>query len=797
LIQPRRRESGAKSCLPPWVPWIGTIGWLAVAAGSAVGQSAPRLTGHFPQGGQRGTAVELTLYGENLAAARELLISGAPGLTGEVLAPPPARADLIFSGSGIAAEESAREGPLRIRVRIDPEAACEPRELRVGSPDGVSNPVNIYVDDFPETVEREPNDAPDGAFEIELPVIVSGAIARPAESDHLAFVGRKGERVLAEVLAQRIGSPLDGSLTLLDASGRELATVEDTLGADPLLDFTLPDDGRYLLRLRDIRFQGSPGHVYRFRIGFLPRLDGLFPMGGRRGERVEVELIGRNLPAGARKVLMIEPEAPLGSQEVRTRTEAGLSNPVPFVIGDLPERLEEEPNDDPQKATAIAPPITINGRLQEPGDRDAFRFRAEAGTRLVFEVEAGRLGAPLDGLLELMDAEGNVLARDDDAVAPDPRIEQAFEKGGEYTLVLSDLLKGGGSLYAYRLTVRPPEPDFSLTLTPDNPRVHRGGCGMIAFEVRRAAGFGGAVLVALAGLPEGVVAAPVLIPAGANRGLMTLQAGPTATIGHAALAAVGYGVLDGRRLSRSAQPRVGERTPREAFLTVTEPAPFGVEVVTLAAEVNQGSSADVEVRVERRGGFQGEIRLSAEGLPRGVSAGDVRLENSRSRATLRLQGGPDAEPGERSIFVLARATAGGRTYTQASAAFPLIVGEVPFVFRDLIPRLSLTAQPEGSRSAAGEAVLTIKADRRGWFNEPIAVRLEGLPEGVSAEPIVIERGQTEGTVTLAAGTKAPVDAPLEIRVLGEVELRNRRFTFRSDPITLTVSAPVVVAAGED
>ena len=56
--------------------------------------------------------------------------------------------------------------------------------------------------------------------------------------------------------------------------------------------------------------------------------------------------------------------------------------------------------------------MTINGRIDHPGDRDVFLIKG--GGRLVAEIHARRLGSPLDSVLTLTDADGNEIAFNDD-----------------------------------------------------------------------------------------------------------------------------------------------------------------------------------------------------------------------------------------------------------------------------------------------------------------------------------------------------------------------------------------------
>jgi hypothetical protein len=139
----------------------------------------------------------------------------------------------------------------------------------------VSNEVPFAVDTLPECFDREPNERADDAQLIELPVIINGRIDHPGDRDLFCFQGRAGQEIVAEVVARRLGSPLDSRLKLTDESGKELAANDDhedkgagltTHAADSWLMATLPDDGTYHLSLIDAQQAGGPEYSYRLRI---------------------------------------------------------------------------------------------------------------------------------------------------------------------------------------------------------------------------------------------------------------------------------------------------------------------------------------------------------------------------------------------------------------------------------------------------------------------------------------------------------------------------------------------------
>jgi hypothetical protein len=136
-------------------------------------------------------------------------------------------------------------------------------------------PLRGPADGLPEVLEKEPNDSPQTAQRVKLPVIVNGRIDRPGDRDVFAFEGRAGDRIVAEVYARRLASPLDSVLRLTDAAGRQLAFNDDhddkgagliTHQADSLISTTLPANGAYYVQVGDAQHNGGPEYAYRLRI---------------------------------------------------------------------------------------------------------------------------------------------------------------------------------------------------------------------------------------------------------------------------------------------------------------------------------------------------------------------------------------------------------------------------------------------------------------------------------------------------------------------------------------------------
>jgi len=153
----------------------------------------------------------------------------------------------------------------------------------------------------------------------------------------------------------------------------------------------------------------------------------------------------------------------VGVHRVRIHDEQEAASLHRFVVGTVPELAEAEPNDRPQEPQPISTlPVTINGVLEKAGDVDGYGVQLEAGQTLVAAVDAhGGPAAPLDAVLEVVDARGGYLARNLDARGLDPRIVFKATRSGRHVVRVygfpSDpnqtIGYSGGADHLYRLTL--------------------------------------------------------------------------------------------------------------------------------------------------------------------------------------------------------------------------------------------------------------------------------------------------------------------------------------------------------
>lgn len=174
--------------------------------------------------------------------------------------------------------------------------------------------------------------------------------------------------------------------------------------------------------------------------------------------------------------------ADFGERELRLVGRTGLTNPVVFQVGVLPEVREYENNDPDARSPLPAEPpfevpVTINGQIH-PGDVDRLRFAAKAGQRLVIRTHARRLVPFLadavpgwfEAAVAVRHTDGKVLAYADHyQFDPDPVLLFQPPADGQYVLEIRDTIYRGRDDFVYRVSIS--ESPFITAMAPVGVRV--------------------------------------------------------------------------------------------------------------------------------------------------------------------------------------------------------------------------------------------------------------------------------------------------------------------------------------
>ncbi|MBM4153923.1 MAG: hypothetical protein FJ221_02695 [Lentisphaerae bacterium] len=553
-----------------------------------------------------------------------------------------------------------------LTVTVAPGAPLGDREIRLRTSLGLTNPLKFQVGRVAEVSEKEPNDrAPEKAIEVAHPFVLNGQVT-PGDLDKFRFRAKKGERLvvaaaarsLVPYLADAVPGWFQATLSLRNAKGDEVAYADDNrFDPDPVIACTIPEDGDYVIEIKDSIFRGREDFVYRVTVGEVPYLSGVFPLGGRAGVQTTIDVMGWNLP---KKNLTLTPDGPTpGALPIAVDKGDRISNFVPFAIDTLPECLETESNDDLRTAQKVEFPMVINGRIGRAGDRDLFRFEGRGGETMVVEVTARRLHSPLDSIVRVFDATGKQLAFNDDfddkgagliTHQADSRVECVLPASGAYIVSVSDTQGKGDETYAYRCRISPRRPSFDLRVVPSSINLRAGAAAPLTVFAFRRDGFDGEIAVELQDAPKGFVLAGGRIPKGEDKVRLTLLPPPEGTNHAVRLKMQGVATILGREVRRPAVPSddmmqaffYRHLVPAETLLANVvsrgfRPPPPPRILADGPVRIPAGGTAPVRVLVPGRT-FVKNIQIELNEPPEGLTIEKVNWSEQNAEILLKADG---------------------------------------------------------------------------------------------------------------------------------------------------------------
>lgn len=714
----------------------------ACSLATTLAAAPPSVTKVTPLGIAPGQTSELTLNGSQLAGVTQL-----------------------WSTWGVSiAPTKAEDGSLSFSVELPNDAQLGLHAIRVISPDGASDLRLMLVDDLSSVGEGQGNNTPDSAQSISTSCAIDGHVDNLSR-DFYQFEVSADQRVSFEVLARRLGSPLDPSIILYDQQGHELAYADDSegLSGDCQLCHTFETAGTYIIELRDIRYAGGGGHFYRLRIGDFPCLNVPNPMGVQRGTQTRVDFAGMSVDDASPDIINVPANWPHAWYPVSSRRADGNSSGFSFVaVSDSVEFLEREPNNTGPQANSVTLGMGLNGRFNEHGDVDRFTFEAKDGEHFVFQGITRKEASPADLLLELYDATGKQIARVDDAGKSEGALDHTFKADGMYTLAVSDLHRRGGSQYAYRVDVQTYQAGFDLAASVDHVNIPAGGVGDVTVNVTRR-GHNGPINLSMEGLPDGWMALPTIVGAGMNAGVLTVQAPAEASTGN---------VLDNVRIVGTA--KIGETDVREtatlndalrsrwnqvsvipkntslAFTAAAAPKPpFSLTVEPPEVILGKHLKTTVKVLAQRGDGIDGAIELAAildkTAFPPEATVKVQPIPAGANEVSLEVTAGAKTPMGPFTVVLKGTHKKDKATHTAIAAPINYRIEE----------QLTMTVDP-GERLLKREAELRVKVDvtRNPALGGGIRLNAEKLPAGVTAAEVIIPADQNSGEIVLTATTDA-------------------------------------------
>lgn len=761
---------------------------------TTVGRADPPVVKEIsPYGVKRGAATNIRITGANL--------SGNPRLVSPFPCTP---------GSNPEAAKGSDAAHWNLELAVPASVPLGVYPIRVQTDGGISNPILVAVGQLPRFEEKEDNNSHATAQPLPaLPLAVEGTTASN-DVDYFRFTGRKGERIVLDAQCARIGSGVDPAirLTRADAARTFIASADESPGllTDCRLTATLPADGDYIVELSDSRYQGGGRPIYRLLIGSIPMAEEVFPLGGRAGETTGLELRGGTLGAAAEGFTIVaatprrspalswfQPAiaAPAGNWGAGLDVES-LN---PLIVGGVPELREAVESG---VATKGAPPVVFNGRIGRPGETDRFKVAVAPGDRLSIRVQAAALGSALDGSLQALGTNGAVVgSADDQTVAgpkvnnqptsyidPDPALDLTVPGGTtEITLALRDLEGRGGIGYPYRIVVEPITPAFELTLEDAQISVPRGGTAAVPVTLVRK-GFNDEVVVVVDSPPAGLTVRPGIVAAGQLVGVLTMSAAPDAAFQAVPLKIVGRGKIGAVPVEAVASHTV--RFVEHSGVPINslvieglETAPAIPDLVNLTTpadpiEIAHGYGASIPIGATRSPNADAPLTISPLPLPPGVAVPNATIAEKADKGTVAVTAGVDAAFGTFTIGLVAK---GKFANVDRTFALPAVALKLVRPAEAQLGSTTIELKPGDAFELKGKLI------RRGGFKDPVTIKLNGLPAGLTAAPSTVAPDAVDFAIKIVADAKAaPATAKAQLALGFQINKKD----YPTPPIDLAV-----------
>ena len=563
---------------------------VTFAAGTtALSAAPPSVTRLFPPVVQAGQTAQITVSGADLGTLKQLV-----------------------SGTGDLETESVSKNVVTVRVAA--AAAAGPRLIDAWTltTTGLANPRALLVVTHPVKVVSETPDPQ--ASTIPLPGTAAARLDRAADRDTLAFTGRANQLVHVTCRSRSLDGSVAPILSINGPGGRELAH-SSAHQSEPTVTLRLPGDGRYLVTVVDRGFEYNEASLYTLTLETGPRLETTSPTAISSNTRPLV-LLGRDLPGGAvdqstgLTALTLEFDRPASTPTWPDRRPAGVLQDgfrisLPGSSGRPWVTLSDEPvvpetadaNDTAAAAQPLELPVRICGHFEKPADIDWYAVDVKKGQTLEIAGWGERLGQSMRLEAIVHDRAGKPIATIGTLPAPeklgvefpfsthDPHGDWKAPADGRYTIVVRDLFAGSlyGPARAYQLVIAAPRQRFQAYSVVGDGKSHSGlaiaaaGQATLQIIVVRIGGSKSAVEVSVEGLPEGVTAETLSVPADKPVATLTLKATAGAKPGLATIRVLAS--VPGDQPAREVLPLVhlagpgaSRRVADALLLSVTPPA---------------------------------------------------------------------------------------------------------------------------------------------------------------------------------------------------------------------------------
>jgi len=516
--------------------------------------------------------------------------------------------DVRFEGDAL--------GPMTRRVTLPSSPQTEFglfAEDRGAEDRGISSPTSIpfRVSPFENQIETEPNENPAlvSIAAVDLPIAFNGILQETGDVDCFRFRMSEGQKIQFDSFADRIGSPVDTIISILEVDGTVLAANDDYGSHDSRLVFQAPRTGEYFFRIADQRGAGGANFIYRVEaslphpglVAFLPRPD-----------RVSQERQAISVPRGNRVMTFLAVQRHGVTSDVRLSPQS-----LPTGIGSF---FATVPSD------GFLVPVVIEAADDAP------------------------IGGNLVRIFATGDADGST-------------VNGEFEQVVDLVNASADRLYQSVSVDRLAIAVIEPAP-FTIQLETPKSSLVQDGTIELTVSVNRLKDFTDPIDITFPFLPPWVDGpVKVTIPADKTSSVYIAHAFPQASArtwqvcaeGRAAAAtARETGMTDPganppQRRGRRGSKKIDVPVATQLVDLVIAESPLTGEIGQVAGE--QGTTIQVICSITRSGDVPQQLEATLEGLPNRVQASPVKITAKEASAKFEIQLDATAPVGEFNSLV--------------------------------------------------------------------------------------------------------------------------------------------------
>lgn len=447
-------------------------------------------------------------------------------------------------------------------------------------------------------------------------------------------------------------------------------------------------------------------------------------------------------------------DQPTRVYECRVATDQAVSSVSHLLVTPYPviEEVEKKNNNSYDTAQPVTLPATVCGICEKSEDMDCYKFTGKKGQEITLQVYAQRVTEAIhtmqtsnvylmDSILTLYGPQKQIIAQNDNFIKSDSLITVTLPADGEYVFEIRDARYVGTGKYVYAIEVS----DTPYVYHTMPLAVQTGKTAEVALQGHGLKGETKATLSAVDAKETGWKQQTLTTPAGKTNAVWTL-------------------ISDDPQVTAP-----GDHTTMKTAFPLSLPVGVSAQI----QEPEQTHYYSFKAKKDQYYFFK--LMSNRIDLPMDCY---IQVFDSKGKAQrVYLHGGGNSEADDD------QSTKDTEFHFKAPAD-----AEYYVAVRDLHDRggqrftYHLTAQPSGpdfevrgeyyyAQIAPGTNMMWFaRVKRLNGFDGPIEMNVEGLPEGVTLEPVTLPNGVNDCGLILKASKDAPIAASL-VKITGKAKVK--------------------------